>query len=121
MPAARVIENQTFTLIESEIVPVGDVIDLDKIDAVKAHCFVGAQFFADANGDAPATPGAGTVTIEILSINNDPVFESPPSDVIQAANPTTLDWAANTIRVKATPNGITVATHYRIVVTANET
>ena len=119
--AARVVENKTFTLIESIIVPIGDTIILDKIDAVKPHCFAGVQFFADAQGETQAVPGAGTVTVDVETINSTPIFEAVPSNVIQAATIATISWAANTQRVRAVPLGITVATHYRLVVTCNET
>ena len=114
-------ENEQFTLIESAIVIVATEIDLDQIDAVKTHCFVGVQFFADAQGEVSATPGAGTVTITVQTVNGLPVSEAIPNNVMNAAAPVTLDFAANTVRVNAVPSGVTVATHYRIVVTCNET
>lgn len=119
-PANRV-ENKTFTLIESEIAAVGDAITLDGIDAVKPHVFAGVQFFADSAGAAAATPGAGTVTLTIETVNTTPVTESPQNSIIDATDIKTCDWAANTQRVIATPAGITVATHYRLIVTCNET
>ena len=113
--------DKTFTLIQSGIVAVASTIDLDGIDASKPHCFAGLQFFADAQGSAPAIPGAGTVSIDILTLNTTPVFEDPPGNIINATALGTISWAANTLNVRATPTGITVATHYRLVVTCNET
>jgi len=118
---ATVIENKRFTLIKSDIVAVGVTIDLDQIDTKHPHCFAGLQFFADDQGVAPATPGAGTITITIQAINSVPVFESIPSGVIDVMAYATVSWAANTVRVQAVPSGLTVATHYRLVVTCNET
>jgi len=118
---ANVQDNGTFALIESPIVTVGTTIDLEGIDAVKPHVFAAVQFFADALGATPATPGAGTVTITVETVNNTPILESPPEAVIDATDLTTVDWGANTKRVIATPAGITVATHYRLIVTCNET
>ena len=113
--------NKTFTLIESDIVTIGSVINLGNIDTSKAHCFVGAKFFANADGDVQAIPDAGTITIEVETLNTSPVLEEIPDAIINAAAPCTRSWAANTRRVVATPDGITVASHYRIVVTCNET
>ena len=114
-------ENRTFTLIESPIVPIDTVIDLESIDAVKPHIFAGIQFFADAQGSAQAIPDAGSVMLTIETVNSSPTLEAPLNNFIDATNIKTADWAANTRRVVATPIGITVATHYRLVVTCNET
>ena len=113
--------DKTYTHIVSGIVTVATIIDLGNIDATKTHCFVGAQFFADAEGLAQAIPDAGTVTISVETLNTTPVAEAIPDGVIDAIAPCTKSWAANTRRVVATPSGITIATHYRIVVTCNET
>lgn len=118
---ARIIENKQFTQIVSEIAAVGDVINLESIDAIKPHVFAGVQFFDSADGSNQATPGAGTVVLTIETVNTSPVLESPQNDTIDATAPVTCDWAANTQRVIATPTGITVATHYRLVVSCNET
>ena len=117
----RVVENKTFTLIESDITAVANPIDLGRIDSNQPHCFVGVQFFADALGTTPATPGAGTVTITVRAINTSPLFEVIPDNVIDATDPDTKSWAANTDRVLATPSGITVAAFYRLMVTCNGT
>ncbi len=113
--------NKTFTLITSDIVDISTAIDLDNIDASKPHCFVGAQFYSDAQGAAVATPTAGTVSIEVETINTSPVLEPIPDPTIEASAPCTRSWAANTRRVVATPSGIDVATYYSIKVTCNET
>lgn len=121
MAGARRGTNKTFSLAISDISPVGNVIDLPGIDASKPHCFLGVQFFADASGSAPAVPTVGSVVIEVKTINTTPLFEPVPGGTINASAPTTISWAANTIRVRATPSGVDVATHYRLVVTCNET
>lgn len=110
-----------YVVLTSAIVTVATAITLDEIEPGKPHCFIGAQFFSDSGGAAPATPGAGTVVITIKTVNTDPVFETIPTASIDATTPTSLSWAANTLAVKATPSGITTATHWRIVVTVNET
>ena len=106
-----------FELKESAIVAVGVTINLPISDEFP-HNFVGVQFFADAAGLIPATPGAGTVTIMVETLNT-LLFEAPPDSVITAATPTTVSWDANTRQVKAIPAGITVATHYKLVWTGN--
>lgn len=120
MSGARRGTNKTFTLIKSDVAPVASVIDLTGIDSSKPHCFVGAQFFADADGLVSATPGAGTIAIDVQTINMAPVFEPVANNIMDMTRLMTLSWAANTQRLRATPTGITVATHYRIVVTCNE-
>lgn len=113
--------NRIFSVIESDVTPVASPIVLTGVDTVRPHCFAGVQFFADAQGTIPAVPGAGTVAVTVQTINTAPVSEIIPDNVIDATAPTTLSWAANTQQVTATPTGITVATHYRLVVSCNET
>ncbi len=116
----RKVEHPAFTLIEGDITPVGDTITVSAPDATQPHCFAGCQFFSDEIG-TPAVPSAGTVAITIETINTEPIFEAVPANVINADAPLTISWAANTKRVRATPTGIVGATHYRLVVTANQT
>lgn len=107
-----------FELRESSIVTVGTTINLPIKDEFP-HNFVGVQFFADAAGLTPATPGAGTVTITVETVNGLSVFEAVPSNVIDGTAITTVSWDANTRQVKAVPAGITTATHYKLVWTGN--
>ena len=116
----RKIEHPNFTLLESDIVPVGDTITISAPDATQPHCFAGVRFFSDDTG-TPVVPSAGTVAITIETINTEPVFEAIPANVINADAPLTISWAANTKRVRATPAGIVGATHYKLTVTANQT
>lgn len=120
MSGSRRGTNNFFTVHKSAIVTVGTEIDLGPVDVGRPHCFAGVQFFADAGGAIPAISTSGTVELQIQTFNNAPWFESPPENIIDAFNPTTISWSANTIRVKATPDSINVATHYRLVVTCNE-
>lgn len=113
--------NKILTVIYSGVIAIGDAIILDGIDNVKPHCFVGVQFFGDSLGATEAIPTMGTVDIKIQTLNTAPRYEDPPLPQILAVDPTTISWAANTLKVKATPTGIDVATHYRLVVTCNET
>ena len=117
----RRIENATFSLLESDITLVNQPISLSGIDAVKPHCFAGIQFFEDPGGIIPAVAEAGTVTITVETVNTTPLLEAVPANVIQASSPTTISWGANTQRVLATPSGIIGPTHYRLIVTCNET
>ncbi len=113
--------NQLVRAIESPIAAIAAVITISGMDITRPHCFVGVRFFADSGGAAEAVPTAGTVTISVQTMNTSPRFELIPISVIQALTPETLSWAANTLQVRATPSDVTVATHYRIVVTCNET
>lgn len=113
--------NEILSFKESPVVTVSTEIILSSLDSVKPHCFLGVKFFSDAGGTTPAVPGAGTVTITIQTINSEPLFELPPDNLIDLTNQTTISWASNTKAVKAVPSGVTVATHYKVVVTCNET
>lgn len=113
--------NRLVTVIEGPITAVGVSSEIGDLDISRVHCFVGIKFFTDSSGETEAVPIAGTIDIAIRTINNNPRYEAPPISVIEAANPTTITWAANTLAVRATPTGIDVATHYRMLVTCNET
>ncbi len=106
-----------FENITSVIVTVATTIDIVGREDFP-HNFLGIQFFSDANG-TPATAGAGTGTVTVETINNEGVFEAPPSNVITAATPTTVSWDGNTKAIKIVPAGITTATHWRAVYTSN--
>ena len=112
--------NEAVKFVESAVVSVGTVINLSGLDITRLHCFAGVQFFSDAEGTIPVIPSAGTVGIEIQTINTAPVFELAVDHTIVASVPTTLTWAANTQAVRATPIGVIGATHYKLVVTLNE-
>ncbi len=113
--------NKIVQVTEGPITAIGSISDIGSLDITKVHCFVGIKFFADSGGVTPAVPTTGTVTITIRTLNNTPNYEDPPINTINAASPTTLTWAANTMAVRATPAGVDVATHYRMFVTCNET
>ncbi len=113
--------NKIVSFDKSDVVSVGTIITLSELDITKPHCFAGVQFFSDAEGAVSVIPSAGTVLIEIQTINNAPIFESVLDNPITAKAPITITWAANTQSVRATPTGITGATHYKLVTTFNET
>lgn len=114
-------KNKDFTLVESEVVAVADTIDLTGLAADYPHNFLGVQFFADAAGETPVTPGAGTAVVTVETINNENVFEAIPDSTIDATAPTTVSWDANSKSVKIVPTGITTATHWKAVWTGNRT
>jgi hypothetical protein len=109
----------------STIVPVGDTIDLDNIDAANPHYFAGLEFFADSHGDTPATPSAGTVTITARSINSPNYMQNPSGstgvNVIDLTAYEDLAFEGNYQAVRVIPSGIVGATHYRLNVSCNKT
>ncbi len=113
--------DKTFSLYYTDIVSVDTTLEISGLDMTKAHCFAAVQFFDDAVGDIAGTATAGSVTITAGTINNAPNYEPTIAGTIEAASPDTISWAANTIKAKAVPAGITGAIFYRMVVTCNET
>jgi len=109
-----------FAVFESPVVSAATAIKLG-IDAGKTHCFLGAKFYSDAAGETPATPTGGTIAVDIQTLNSSPAYEPPPVSTIDASNPATLSWAANTDSVRATPSGVAGAAYWRILVTCNWT
>lgn len=105
----------------SDVTAVASTVTQDFIDPARPHCFVGIRFFDDAAGTIMATPTAGTVLVEVQTINSYPDFQDVISNEIDVTGQCTIDWGANTKAVRATPTGITGATHYQMFVTGNKT
>ena len=105
----------------SDIEVVADTIVINGLDAEAPHCFVGVQFFDDALGATPATPGAGSVLVTVETVNNEGLFEAVPSNSIDATAPVTVSYDANSLRVKFVPTGLTVANFWRAIWTGNKT
>lgn len=105
----------------SAVTAVGSpvTLTLDEVATNRAHCFVACRFFSDSGGETQVTPSAGSVAITIETDNNEGIFEAPSDNSITANDPKTKSWSANTKRVRATPSGITGATHYELRVTCN--
>jgi len=109
-----------FSIRESTVINASLGVLLTGIDIGRPRCFAGIKFFSDSDGLIPVTPTAGAITIEISTFNTHPVIEGFADNTIDASNPTTVSWAANTRSVKASPAGRVGANFYRLVVTCNE-
>lgn len=82
------------------------------------HVFIGLTF--TNNNGVPTTPGAGTYTVTVETLNNPGVFQSITNGSgVSAVDPATLSVAANITRIKVEFTGITGATKFNLVVTAN--
>lgn len=113
-------ENGPFTLYESDITVVSGVVVVAGLDVTKSHCFVGVQFFDDLEGTIPSVPTSGSVSFTIKTINSSPIFEPILGGFLDLLTGTeTTTWSANTEAVKATPASIVGSTHYKVVVTCN--
>lgn len=109
-----------FSIRESTVINASLGVLLTGIDIGRPRCFAGIKFFSDSAGLVPVTPTAGTITIEISTFNTHPELEEFSENIIDAPNPITVSWAANTRSVKAVPTGLVGANFYRLVVTCNE-
>jgi hypothetical protein len=79
----------------------------------RPHVFIGVTF--------NATPGAGTYTVTVETVNNPGVFQSivGGTSIDATAALSTLSCAANVLRVRVVSASITTATTLNIKVTAN--
>lgn len=123
-PPALKLVNKTFTIHFSDIVSiaVGAIIMTD-IDSVKPHCFAGIQFFQDGTDQLPTQPTGGLLTVTVQTVNSAPRFEDVPANAVLASKSHTVSWGANTNQVQAaigTSISGSGVTHYRLVVTSNE-
>jgi len=86
---------------------------------LRPHCMIGVRF-TDSAG-ATATPGAGTYTVTVETMNNPGVFQSIENGTTVDATAAlgTLDFLGNATRVRVVSTGITTATHFDITLTSN--
>ncbi|MEE8609002.1 MAG: hypothetical protein V3S55_15465 [Nitrospiraceae bacterium] len=93
-------------------------IDL-AVEPSYVHSFAGVVFFNEPQGTTPVQPSAGTITftvvLEVQRHASQPVLDN----VLQANTVDQVDWAGNTLSVKATFSGIIGATHARLIVAGN--
>lgn len=85
----------------------------------RPHCFVGVRF--TDNDGVSATPGAGTFTVTAETADLPGVFQ-PTTDgtaVDATAARTSIGIGANVTRIRVAPSGITTATKFDVIVTAN--
>ena len=80
------------------------------------RCFASVDFLNSSG--VRVTPGAGTVTITVKTRNTNE-FVTIQNNVIDATAISVPNWAGNTIAVRATPAGVTVATNYQLTVSCN--
>lgn len=85
----------------------------------KAHVFIGVRF--TDNDGATVTPGAGTYTVTVETLNNPGVFQSivGGTSVDATAALTTLSCSASVVSVKVVSASITTATKLDIQITAH--
>lgn len=105
-------------LYKSDIVTVATTATITGMSPVSVNHFAGCRYYSDAVG-TPVTPGAGTVAIQGLdqTTNQYTDFTATPLTCTDVTDKATA--AANITEVKATPAGITTATHYQLFVSSN--
>jgi hypothetical protein len=99
--------------------PIAEVLSINTNLVRYPHVFIGFSYFSDAALTIPATPGAGSiVVVGVVAGAQDysPFIDSPIdcTDLSDSAN-----RAAPLLNVRATPTGITVATHYKMTLVGN--
>lgn len=107
-------------VIDSNVEAVADTIEIATVAPSIPHTFISVKFWTSSAGDTPATPGAGTVTVTVRTINSH-VFEAIPSNVIDATGATTISVNGNVEEIRLVPAGLTTATHWSAHVSQNRT
>jgi hypothetical protein len=109
----------TYGEFRSVVTAVGSVATITNMNPSLLNSFVGIIWYSEPTGVTKAVPTAGTAGIEFLEVATDQ-FTPALGDPIDATILTdTVDIHANYTQVRITPTGVTGATHYRVVVTAN--
>lgn len=107
-------------ILNSDVEAVADTIELEGVAPSIPHTFIGVKFWTSAAGTTLATPGAGTVTVQVRTINSQ-IFEDIPDNVIDATGATTISVNGNVEEIRLVPAGITTATHWSAHVSQNRT
>lgn len=114
---------QDFDIVRSPITAVADPVSL-RADARLTHCFIGFEFFTSAAGTTSVEPTAGTMAVEVETVNSPGRLEAITGSPLNLATTgrATLNFAANASRVVVTPATVSGngATHYRAILTANK-
>ena len=83
------------------------------------HSFAGVVFYDDAEGQTPVQPTAGTSTFNVMLEVQPQAYQEVPNNVLNADTPDQVDWAGNTLSVRAVFSGIAGATYAMLVVAGN--
>jgi hypothetical protein len=105
--------------VESAEVGKTVTVEMDLTDhdfGVQTHCFLSVQMF-NVSG-VQIVDSAGTFTLSVMPINS-AQYEVPSVSVIDATAPTTLSWAANTLKIKIVPASLSDTVTYKVVATSN--
>ena len=112
--------NKLVTIHESAVTPVDTGVEMTGIDMSRPHCFLGIKFYTDAAGTDRICSGTGNFDIEVKTYNTEE-YEPFVGNTISVLSPTTVSWAANTLAVRITPEGVVGPAYYKGVLTCNET
>jgi hypothetical protein len=99
---------------------VANPITIDDIDLINfPHVTVSFSYFRAAAATTPAVPGAGTVTVT-GRVNGSQAYSAFADGTVDATDVgDSASRAAPLNNVKATPAGITTATHYVMTITSS--
>ncbi len=98
---------------------VADTLTITGLSEVPVNGFAAARYFADAAFTTPATPGAGTVLIEVKLATNDQGVTVTDGTLTATDLTAQASWQSNITGVRATPTGLTTATHYQLFASMN--
>jgi len=108
---------QQHALYDSAIATVATTLTITGIDANLENHYIGVRYYSDAIG-TPVTPGAGTVVIAVLDeATNQWTATAAGLDSTDVADK--QNYVSNIISVRATPTGITTATHWQLFISSN--
>lgn len=103
----------------TEVFPVSNGFVELEIGNSRVHNFAGMVFFNDAQGDVFVTPTAGTATFTVKLVVQPQAFQEITNNVLDITMPCQVNWAANTLVVRADLTDIVGATHARLIWAGN--
>jgi hypothetical protein len=110
--------DQQHGLFKSIISTVATTLTITGVEKATETHYIGVRYYTSSAGTTPATPGAGTVVIEVLD-------EATNQWTATASGLTSTDvtdkqtHTGNVTGVRAVPTGITTATHWQLFSSSN--
>lgn len=107
--------------ITSEVVAVGEGEILLTVDQNYVHNYAGVIFYNSSSGTVPLDPSGltGSTTFTVKTLAQPQGYQTLPANIVAANALGQVNWAANTLEVKAVFAALTGATHARLVFIGN--
>jgi hypothetical protein len=98
---------------------VAATLTISSVSEIPVNSYAACRYFSESTFTTPATPGAGTVLIEVKLATNDQWVTVSGGTLDATDASAQASWQGNITAVRATPTGLTTATHYQVYAAMN--